>query len=264
MQDLTISIIQSKLIWENIDANLENFEKKINGIKKHQDLIVLPEMFNTGFSINPQKFAETLDGKTMQWLKKQAALKNCVILGSIAIRENDNYLNRLVWMQADGTYQTYDKRHLFRMGSEQIVYAGGDRKIITELKGWKILPLVCYDLRFPVWSKNTYSNNSYEYDLLIYIANWPQSRSHVWKALLKARALENLSYVVGVNRIGKDGRMLDHSGDSTIIDFLGNIVEEAPPSEEKMITYTLNYESLQKFRSGFAVGLDWDDFTINI
>ncbi len=264
MQDLTITLIQSELVWENIDANLENFERKIKGIEAHQDLLVLPEMFNTGFSMNPQKFAESSDGKTIDWLKRQAALKNCVILGSLPLKENDNYLNRLVWMQADGTYQTYDKRHLFRMASEHEVYSAGNSKNIVELKGWKILPLVCYDLRFPVWSKNTYRNSSYEYDILIYIANWPKIRNHPWKTLLKARAMENLSYVAGVNRVGKDGRMMDHSGDSSIIDYMGNVVAECPPSVEKIITYTLNYEALQKFRTGFAAGLDWDEFEINV
>jgi len=264
MQDLTVTIIQSELVWEDIDANLDNFERKINGIEGHQDLIVLPEMFNTGFSMNPQKFAETTNGKTMAWLKKQAALKNCVILGSLPLKENDKYLNRLVWMQPDGKYQTYDKRHLFRMASEHDVYSEGRNKIIIELKGWKILPLICYDLRFPVWSKNRYSKNVYEYDLLIYIANWPEIRNRPWKTLLKARAMENLSYVVGVNRVGKDGNMINHTGDSAIIDFQGNPLRECPPSVENIITYTLNYESLQRFRAGFAAGLDWDDFTINV
>ena len=264
MQDLTITIIQSDLVWEDVDTNLENFEVKLSGIKHHQDLIILPEMINSGFSVNPDKFAEEPDGKTMQWMKKQAGEKNCAIVGSIAIKENGCYYNRLIWMKADGTCQTYDKKHLFRMAEENRVFSGGKKKIITEIKGWKILPLVCYDLRFPVWSKNTYRNDSYEYDLLIYIANWPKSRNHVWKTLLKARAIENLCYVAGVNRIGKDGRMTSHSGDSAIIDFFGNVAIETPPSEENISTLTIQFDKLSTFRNSFAVGLDWDDFTINV
>lgn len=264
MQDLTITILQSDLVWEEIDTNLNNFEIKLSGIKHRQDLIILPEMFNSGFSVNPENFAEKPDGKTTQWLKKQAAEKKCVITGSIAIKENGQYYNRLIWMKPDGTYHSYDKRHLFRMAEENKVFSGGKNKIITEIKGWKILPLVCYDLRFPVWSKNTYRNNSYEYDLLIIIANWPKSRNHVWKTLLKARAIENLCYVAGVNRIGKDGKFNDHTGDSSIIDYRGNVICEAPASEENITTLTIDYNKLAKFRAGFAVGLDWDDFTINV
>lgn len=264
MQDLTITIIQTDLSWEDIDANLKHFETIFDGIPNQQDLIVLPEMFNSGFSINPEKFAEQPKGKTFYWMKKKAEEYSSVIMGSIAVKERGKFYNRLICMDAHGNYKQYDKRHLFRMGEEHTKFSGGKQKIITEIKGWKILPLVCYDLRFPVWSKNKYKNNKYEYDLLIYIANWPKPRNHVWKALLKARALENLSYVVGVNRIGKDGRMLEYSGDSSIIDYLGNPLVECKPSEEKVFSYTLIYESLEKFRNNFNVGLDWDNFTINV
>ncbi len=264
MQDLTITIIQSELAWEDIDANLENFGSKIKNIDQYHDLIILPEMFNSGFSVHPENFAELIDGKTMQWLKKQSRENNCTIVGSLVIKENGNYFNRLVWMQPDGRYHTYNKRHLFRMGEEHIVFSEGNNKIVIELKGWKIMPLICYDLRFPIWSKNTYNNDTFEYDILIYVANWPEIRSYLWKTLLKARAIENISYVVGLNRVGKDGNLIDHSGDSAIIDFQGELIEECPPFEESIITCTLNYDKLQKFRKDFNAGLDWDDFEINV
>jgi omega-amidase len=263
MQNLIISIVQSDLVWEDIDTNLNKLKEKITNLSENTDLIILPEMFNTGFSVNPQRVAEELNGKTLAWMQNISNQKNCVITGSFPVKENGRYFNRLIWMNPDGSYQHSDKRHLFTMGDEHTVYSGGNKKIIAELKGWKVLPLICYDLRFPVWSKNTYKNSTYEYDLLIYVANWPKPRSHVWKALLKARALENLAYVAGVNRVGIDGRKLEYSGDSRLVDYLGNITSECKPSVEEIITRRINYEALQKFRSSFAVGPDWDKFEIS-
>jgi predicted amidohydrolase len=212
-----------------------------------------------GLDIGPEtidKYVEVIrDSKTILWNGPMGVFE-------MSNFENGKYYNRLVWMQADGNFSYSNKRHLFTMGDEHTVYHSGNKKIIPELKGWKILPLICYDLRFPVWSKNTYNNSRYEYDLLIYVANWPKPRNHVWKALLKARALENLSYVIGVNRIGIDGRNLEYSGDSSIINFLGTPLIECNPGEEETITYILNYEELQQFRNNFNVGDDWDNFKI--
>ncbi|MBA3706782.1 MAG: amidohydrolase, partial [Bacteroidetes bacterium] len=217
--DLKITIIQSNLHWENKEKNLEMFSKKIAAITDATDLIVLPEMFTTGFSMNPKKFAEIMSGPTIEWLKQKAREKKCVITGSFIAEENGNYFNRLVWMNSDGTYNTYDKRHLFRMADEHNHYNFGKSKLVVELKGWKICPLVCYDLRFPVWSRNVKS----EYDVLIYVANWPERRNHHWRTLLLARAIENQCYSIGVNRIGADGNSIAHSGDSTVIDPRGMI-----------------------------------------
>ena len=224
MNDLKVIIIQSDLAWENPTANLNNFDAKINSISEKTDIIVLPEMFNTAFSINPAKCAETMYGATMKWIQHKAKEKNCVIVGSILINENGDFYNRMVWIQPDGSHFTYDKRHLFRMSDEYKLFNGGNNRTIIEYKGWKINLLICYDLRFPVWSRNTYKDGNYEYDLMIYVANWPASRSFIWQTLLKARAIENQSYVIGVNRVGDDGFNTPHSGDSMIIDPVGNVI----------------------------------------
>ncbi|MDF2436002.1 MAG: Nitrilase/cyanide hydratase and apolipoprotein N-acyltransferase [Bacteroidota bacterium] len=257
MESLTITLIQSDLSWENPKENLEMFSKKISAITEKTDLILLPEMFTTGFSMAPEKFAEDLNGPTVQWMKEKAREKNCVITGSFVCLENDNFYNRLIWMNPDGAYSVYDKRHLFSMGDENHHYAAGHEKIIEEINGWKICPLICYDLRFPVWSRNTEG-----FDLLIYIANWPERRSHPWKTLLLARAIENQCYVAGLNRIGKDGNQIYHSGDSAVINFKGEIISDIPSKEESTKTITLNYEELVEFRKVFPVLKDADRFEI--
>ncbi len=256
--DLKITIIQTQLHWENKEKNLEMFSKKLASITEATDVIVLPEMFSTGFSMSPEKFAEPMSGSTMAWIKTKAKEKNCVITGSFIAEENGNYLNRLVWMNADGTFKIYDKRHLFRMGDEHNHYSFGKNKLVVELKGWKICPLVCYDLRFPVWSRNINS----EYDVLIYTANWPERRNHHWKTLLLARAIENQSYVVGLNRIGDDGNAISHSGDSVVIDPRGMIISKTKANEESIETVTLNYSELVEYRKVFPAALDADSFKI--
>lgn len=267
MENISVSIIQTNLIWENTDVNLNNLSEKIKNTASG-DLIVLPEMFTTGFSMNPSKLAEEPKGKTFNWLLENATKYNTVITGSYIVKENGNYYNRLYWVQPDGNYYTYNKKHLFRYGNEHEHYMHGDKKLIVKYKGWKICPLICYDLRFPVFARNKWSSKNNidtldaEYDLLIYVANWPERRNHPWKTLLQARAIENQSYVVGVNRVGTDGNNIIHSGDSAIIDFTGNYISAINPHEEKTITHTLLGSALIEFRKTFPAGMDADDFNI--
>jgi omega-amidase len=259
---LKISAIQSNLVWEDIDANLSAFENKINSLTSKSDLIVLPEMFSTGFSMNPNRCAEKPNGKTTLWMQKMARHANSVITGSIVIEENGKYFNRLIWMKPNGNYETYDKKHLFSIAGENEIYTAGTDKLIIELKGWKICPLICYDLRFPVWCKNKYIRNEFEYDLLIFVANWPEIRSHAWNTLLAARAIENMSYLVGVNRVGDDGNKISHSGNTQIIDPKGMIISKPIEGEESVCQATLDAAVLKNFRNQFAVGDDWDQFRI--
>ena len=262
MNDLKVTSIQSNLIWENPVANLDSFNKKIDSIKDKPDVIILPEMFNTGFSINPQKCAETMDGITMNWLAAKANERNCVITGSILIKEEDFNYNRMVWMRPDGSYDTYDKRHLFRMSDEYKIMDSGSQRTVVEINGWKINLLVCYDLRFPVWARNTYKDDAYEFDAMIYVANWPASRSHIWQTLLRARAIENQAYVIGVNRVGDDGFGTPYTGDSMFIDPLGNIISQLNPNQETISTSILTVQTIMDFRKAFTVGLDWDAFEL--
>ncbi len=262
MQDLIVSIIQSDLIWKDVASNLASFSYDIDQIAEEVDLIVLPEMFNTGFVVDPDKSVEEIAKESLLWLQEKAKQKKAVICTSLTIREENHYFNRLFWVKPDGTYQFYNKRHLFSLGGEHHQFSGGKEDLIVEWKGWKIKPLVCYDLRFPVWSKNRYTDGQYEYDLLIYIANWPASRRDPWKTLLKARAIENQSYVVGVNRIGKDANGLAHSGDSTIFDPKGKKLIHQDADTEFTATLQLSKKSLMDFRDKFTVALDWDRFSI--
>jgi omega-amidase len=259
MKDLRVTIVQSALQWEDINANLGMFGKALQGIPPSgTDLIVLPEMFSTGFSMRASELAEDMDGKAVTWMKKTAASKKCVVTGSLIIKENGRHYNRLVWMRPDGTYETYDKRHLFRMGEENNTYTAGTKRIIVELNGWKICPLVCYDLRFPVWSRNV----NMAYDCLIYVANWPDVRSYPWRQLLVARAIENQAYVVGINRIGVDGNDMAHSGYSAIMDPRGQVISNTKPDKPSVETVTLSWSALEDFRKAFPVGMDADKFEI--
>jgi omega-amidase len=259
MTDLSITTIQTHLFWEDVDANLAHFDEKINAIQNHTDIIVLSEMFTTGFTMKSEQLAEEHGGKGLQWMIKKSHKKNCVIVGSVSVKENGLFYNRLYWVNADGSYHQYDKRHLFRMGNEHEHYTAGDQKIIVDYKGWKICPLVCYDLRFPVWSRNTKANM---YDALIYVANWPEVRSYPWKHLLIARAIENQSYVVGANRIGEDGNHIKHSGDSVVLNPRGETISHILPNNDSIETITLSYQYLQDFRAAFPVMLDGDDFEL--
>ena len=211
---MRISTVQSSLVWENVDANLQSFEEKISNLKNQTDIIVLPEMFTTGFSMHPERLAESFnDSKTIDWMKRMAAKINAAVCGSIIIEESGNYFNRFIWAAPDGEIEYYDKRHLFTLAGEHKPYKAGEKKLIIDYKGWKICPLVCYDLRFPAWCRN-----SEDFDIQVFVANWPNKRSHHWKSLLLARAIENQCYVVGVNRVGKDANDLEYSGDTSIID----------------------------------------------
>ncbi len=259
MNDLKVTIIQPGLHWENTGKNLEMFSKKIASITEATDLIILPEMFSTGFTMNAKACAEETNGKTVEWLRTKAKEKKCVITGSVIIHEEKKFYNRLIWMRPDGSFLFYDKRHLFRLAEEDQTYTSGHKKIITEINGWKICPLICYDLRFPVWSRRTKEG---DYDLLIYVANWPDRRIHAWRQLLVARAIENQSYVAGVNRIGNDGNGIHHSGYSAMLDFKGEQLSTTKPDEESVETISLQKEPLLDFRKHFAFADDADEFRI--
>ncbi|MEQ8517898.1 MAG: amidohydrolase [Cytophagales bacterium] len=258
MQNLKISLIQTHLHWEDPIANLAHLEEKIWQIDKETDLIVLPEMFSTGFSMDTKKLAEPMNLHSFKWMQKMAAQKKCVITGSLIIKEKGHNYNRLIWMRPDGTYAQYDKRHLFTFASESDYFSAGKERLMTELKGWKILPQICYDLRFPVWSRNLKSN---PYDLLIYVANWPETRISAWNALLKARALENASYSIGLNRIGMDGKGLSYSGNSAAYDFLGNALLELK-NEDGIFNIELSHDKLIAYRKKFPLLEDQDQFKI--
>jgi len=258
MENLKVTVFQGYLFWENIDKNLQNISLRLSNIRVKTDLIILPEMFNTGFTMNAEQLAEPMNGKTMQWMQKTAAEFECVVTGSLIIKDNGRYYNRLIWMRADGSFECYDKRHLFTMAKENLVYTPGQKKLIVELNGWKIRPVICYDLRFPIWLRN----KNAEYDLLIVVANWPEKRSLHWRTLIPARAVENQSYVIGVNRVGHDGNEVYHSGDSTCIDPNGNVVYYKR-DEEDVYTFTINREELIKTRRVFPFLKDADNFDIN-
>lgn len=264
MHDLTVTIIQSDIVWKNPPQNRDDFAKKILSFSATTDLIVLPEMFSTGFSMDASELAEKPDGPTTAWMAQMARERNTVIAGSIIITENSQYYNRLIWMQPNGSYETYDKRHLFRMANEQEYYSAGTKMLFTEIKGWKIRPIICYDLRFPVWCRNKYHpiDNKYDYNCLICVANWPEVRSIPWKTLLQARAMENLSYCIGVNRIGNDFNQTPHSGDSMVVDIKGEIISKTKPFEESVETVTLSAAMLEDWRTRFPAGMDSDEFKI--
>ena len=254
---LNITIIQTELAWEQTEKNLEHFYSRINEISGETDLVILPEMFTTGFSMQPEKLAEPTEGKTLKWMQSVAAEKNTTLTGSLIINENNNYYNRLFVVAPEGDYTIYDKRHLFRMGEENQHYTAGNKRVILNIGSWRILPLICYDLRFPVWSRN-----QNDYDLSIYIANWPEVRRHVWRTLLMARALENQVYVAGVNRIGRDGNGLTYSGDSMVVDPRGSVLTRTEPNQESVETVALSLDELNRFREKFPVGKDADEFII--
>ncbi len=263
MQDLKITIIQSDLHWEDIEANLAMFEEKIWQLGPSTDVIVLPEMFTTGFTMNASKLAEHMNMRTFKWMKQMADQTNALVLGSYIVKVHDRYFNRLLWMEPGGAFKTYDKRHLFRMSNEQKTYAAGESLLIGTWKGWRICPMICYDLRFPVWSRNKYDHNTRKlsYDVMIYVANWPTTRADAWTTLLKARAIENLSYVVGVNRIGQDENGIEYNGGSSVISPKGDAIFTNEGTETTR-TIDLSANSLEAFRDRFPAYLDGDDFSI--
>ncbi|MEO6489539.1 MAG: amidohydrolase [Ferruginibacter sp.] len=263
MPTLTISTIQTQLHWEDKEKNLRMLEEKINTLFHKTEIVVLPEMFSTGFSMNAEKLAETMDGPTIGWMKKLSAENRVILTGSLIIEEDNKYYNRLIWMMPNGEFGYYNKRHLFAYGEEDKHYSSGNKRLIASVKGWKINLQVCYDLRFPVWSRQLPANGDlYEYDALIYVANWPERRSHAWKTLLCARAIENQCYVIGVNRVGNDGKDIYYSGNSLVIDPLGEVLYHMADDED-VYTVTLLKEQLEQVRTKFPFMKDADGFVIS-
>lgn len=264
-QSLIITGIQTPLYWEDRAANLSMFEKKIEGIKEKTEIVVLPEMFSTGFSMNPEQLAETMEGETVKWMRAIAASKKIILTGSVIIEDNGNYFNRMIWMMPNGQYGYYDKRHRFAYAEEDEHYTAGTRRLIASAKGWKINLLICYDLRFPVWSRQTPADPGAgaEYDLLVYVANWPERRIHAWKTLLQARAIENQCYVVGVNRTGNDGKNIHYTGDSLVVDPMGAIMYHAT-KEEDVFTVSLDPSHLKEVREKLPFWKDADRFDIRL
>ncbi len=286
-QPLTISLIQTSLFWEDKQANRHMLQQKIESVKEKTEVVILPEMFSTGFTMHPEKFAETMGGPTITWMKEIAARKKIILTGSIIIKEPNSpplqeerglggeaFYNRLIWMLPNGQYGFYDKRHLFAYAGEEEKYTAGSKRLIASVKGWKINLQICYDLRFPVWARQTPQphppapspggegeKSPVEYDILIYIANWPERRNHSWKTLLQARAIENQCYVIGVNRVGNDGNNIYHSGDSMVIDPLGEVLYHKE-NEEDIFTLTLDKNKLEEVRTQFPFWKDGDDFKI--
>ncbi|MFD1769687.1 amidohydrolase [Sphingobacterium suaedae] len=257
MEPIKITIFQAYLFWENVEKNLNNLSLRLSALKEKTDLILLPEMFNTGFTMNVEKVAETMDGPTMHWMYEHAKAYDCVVAGTLIVAENGQFFNRFVWMSPDGNFVHYDKRHLFGLANEDKIFTPGNSRIVLELKGWKVCPMVCYDLRFPVWSRNLGG----AYDLLVYTASWPDKRSAHWRALIPARAIENQAYVIGVNRVGYDGNEIYYSGGSMCISPMGDVVYYKPEDED-LYTFTLNPADLVKAREHLPFLKDADHFTL--
>jgi len=267
MSSLTVTLIQTNLHWENKKANLEMLQQKIESIKEKTEVVILPEMFSTGFSMKPEMLSEKMDGPTVQWMKKIATEKKIILTGSVIIEEDGKYFNRLIWMLPTGEYGVYDKRHLFAFADEHKHYSQGNEKLIASVKGWKINLQICYDLRFPVWTRQSSTpleeaGGRLEYDLLINVANWPDKRRLAWKTLLRARAIENQCFVIGVNRVGTDGEKIFYNGDSSIIDPLGEIIYYKNMTED-IFTYTLQKEKITETRNEFPFWRDADSFLIH-
>jgi len=261
MSTLTITGIQTSLHWEDPAANLNMLEEKINNISEKTEIIILPEMFTTGFSMKPEAFAETMEGETVNWMKRIAAEKKVILTGSMIVEENRNFFNRLIWMLPNGESGVYDKRHLFAYAGEHEKFTPGGKRLIASVKGWKINLLICYDLRFPVWARQQLQGEKPEFDLLIYVANWPERRNHAWKTLLNARAIENQCYVVGINRVGKDGNDIYYSGDSLVVDPMGDVLYQKA-HEEDIFTITLKKEKVEETRTKLPFWKDGDNFII--
>ena len=258
MSDLTISFVQTALHWHDAAANRAHFDALLAGLAPPTDLIVLPEMFTTGFSMDAAGQAETMQGATVAWLRATAARHQAAVTGSVIIEENGSYYNRLLWVRPDGSLSYYNKRHLFTLAGEQHTYTPGTAQLVEEWRGWRICPLVCYDLRFPVWSRNL---PAAPYDLLLYVANWPAVRRTAWMTLLRARAIENVACALGVNRVGRDGSGHEYSGDSALLDAQGNYLVEAQ-AQEGVFTHTLRRAELDGFRARFGALHDGDAFEL--
>jgi omega-amidase len=263
MNDLTVSLVQTSLHWHDPAANRTQLTDLLASTLPGPgltDLIVLPEMFTTGFSMEAAAQAEPYPGPTLAWLQQEAARYNAVVTGSVLTLEDGSYYNRLLWVRPDGSHSTYDKRHLFRLAGEHEVYTPGTGRLLEEWRGWHIRPLICYDLRFPVWSRNSQHE---PYDLLLYVANWPRPRVEIWRTLLRARAIENLAYTVGVNRLGTDGAGQEYSGQSALLDIHGEYLAQAG-NMQTVLTHTLRAAPLLEFREKAPFLLDADDFELPV
>jgi predicted amidohydrolase len=260
---LRVSLVQGATRWHDAPANRDYYATLVRPLRGQTDLVVLPETFLSGFTNDALGNAETSDGEGMRWLRVLARDTGATITGSVVMRDGERCVNRLLWMRPDGSHVHYDKRHLFRMAGEHERYAGGGARVTVELEGWRICPLVCYDLRFPVWSRNRYDRAAgrFDYDLLVYVANWPAARRQPWRTLLRARAIENLSYCIGVNRVGVDGNDLAYAGDSAVLDFTGEPLIELG-AQEQVITTLLDPVLLAEHRERFPAWMDADDFTL--
>lgn len=265
MPDLTLSLIQSNLHWEHPEANRKMFSEKLQALPPHTELVLLPEMFSTGFSMDAERLAETMDGPTVQWMADQAARHRKILAGSLIIQEGDAYVNRLVWMLPNGQWGAYDKRHCFTLAGEDQHYRAGQRRLIASVKGWKVNLCICYDLRFPVWVRQQLGGSPEtpepEYDLLVYVANWPDRRIHAWQSLLPARAIENQCFVAAVNRVGADGQGIAHSGHSMVVDPMGEILA-VESGKEAIITVTLSRKQLEETREKLPFWKDADPFLL--
>ncbi|XRE43381.1 Aliphatic amidase AmiE [Tenacibaculum discolor] len=254
---LRVALIQSDLIWENPTANRKQFEEKINILDEDIDLIILPEMFTTGFTMNASDVAETMEGETVQWLKNLAKKKSIAITGSIVVSENNHFYNRLLFVYPSGRTDSYDKKHTFTLAGEHEVFSAGTDRIIVDYKGWKICPLICYDLRFPIWARNTEN-----YDLLLYVASWPKPRIEAWDSLLKARAIENMSYTIGVNRVGIDTNGYEYTGNTVCYDTLGNCLAKNNKGDEEILIVELDKDEQIRTRNRFQFLDDSDEFIL--
>jgi omega-amidase len=263
-QLLRISLIQTDLFWEDKKANLEMLQEKIEIAGKNSQIVFLPEMFSTGFSMQPYTLAEEMDGETILWMKTEAAKNRIILCGTVMIKENNHYYNRLMWVLPTGELAYYNKRHCFAFANEHLHYTPGNSRLITQVNGWKLNLQICYDLRFPVWARQQMKDaQTPEYDVLVYLANWPQRRSNAWKTLLAARAIENQCYVIGVNRIGADGNGIEHSGDSCIINPLGAFIYHKE-NDEAIFSISLEPQELEDIRKKLPFLSDADQFNIHL
>lgn len=254
---LKVALLQTNTVWEKRKQNRKRLTQKIDEIQQDFQLLVLSETFTTGFSMTPEGLAESMDGKTVHWMQEIATQKQSAVTGSLIIEENGNFYNRLLFVFPDGTLEHYDKRHLFSLAGEDKVFTAGKEKLIIDYLGWKICPLVCYDLRFPVWSRNTE-----DIDLLLYVANWPKPRILAWDVLLKARAIENMCYSIGVNRIGEDPEQNEYTGNSAVYDVLGNAVSNIKPNREALEIVTLDKSHITYYRNKLSFLEDRDHFSL--
>lgn len=257
MSTLSITLVQADLAWQDKTSNFRKFEKLLAEASDIGDLILLPEMFSTGFSMQPMQLWDEPHGDTLYWMQTLAGKYQAAVAGSAIIKEEGNFYNRLFFVYPSGEFKTYDKKHLFTLAGEEKVYSAGNKHLLVEYKGWRIMPLVCYDLRFPVWCRN-----AFEADLQLYVANWPERRSDAWKTLLKARAIENMCFVAGLNRVGNDGNEVGHSGDSAVYNELGESLLKLEPFKEEVKTVELDKEQMMSSRQRFQFLSDRDPFKL--